>query len=102
MATDQVKPNTVLGLNGPSGREKLPAGHPRFPGGGEPTWEIAYFYPPQGSWSEQDYLGLEDYLGGSIRVELTHGRLEVLPMPTEDHQDMILFFLEALQNFVRP
>ncbi len=29
--------------------------------------------PAQGNWTEKDYLGPEDHLGGSIRVELSQG-----------------------------
>ena len=67
--------------------------------GGIPTWEIAQLFPPQGTWSEEEYLNLENLCGSHIRVELFQGRLEVLPVPTTTHQLIILFLLKALQTF---
>jgi hypothetical protein len=32
--------------------------------GGMLTWVVAQLFPPQGSWSEEDYLGLENLCGG--------------------------------------
>jgi len=75
--------------------------HPRFRDQ-EPTWEIAYFFPAQGSWTEMEYLDLDRICGDRIRVELTNGRLEFLPMPTEIHQSIIGFLLGVLQAFVGP
>ncbi len=46
--------------------------------------------PPQGDWSEEEYLVLTDH---RVRlVEYTDGFLEPLPMPTESHQ-LILGYL---------
>ena len=73
----------------------------RMAGNQEPTWEIARFFPSQGQWSEFDYLNLESLCGEKVRVELAHGRLEFLPMPTEDHQLIIMFFLNALFQFTK-
>src|SRR5438128_11621132 len=53
---------------------------------GEPTWEIAYLFPTQGTWCEEEYLALN----GNHLVELSQGRLEVLPMPTMSHQLLVL------------
>jgi Uma2 family endonuclease len=69
---------------------------------GRPTWEIAHFFPDQGEWTEKDYLDLERIFGDHIRVELVDGRLEMLPAPTEQHQDSILFLLDSLRDFVVP
>lgn len=44
--------------------------------------------PAQGQWTEQDYLWLTDHT--SRLVELTDGYLEVLPLPTEQHQLVLL------------
>jgi Uma2 family endonuclease len=54
--------------------------------------------PPQGEWSEEEYLVLTDHR--SRLVEYTDGLLEVLPMPTVAHQ-MILkaLFLSFLSFF---
>jgi Uma2 family endonuclease len=46
--------------------------------------------PPQGRWSDEEYLVLTDHR--NMLIEFTDGFLEVLPMPTEQHQ-MILGFL---------
>src|SRR5438046_2969712 len=43
----------------------------------EPTWEIAYLFPNQGHWSEEEYLALD----GNQLVEFSRGFLEVLPVP---------------------
>jgi Uma2 family endonuclease len=67
-----------------------------------PTWEIAYLFPAQGAWTEDDYLSLENKLGHHIRVELANGCLEVLPVPTEIHQDIIAFLFDMLRGFIRP
>jgi Uma2 family endonuclease len=69
--------------------------------GGIPTWEIAQLFPPQGAWSESEYLNLENYYGAHIRVELFQGRLEVLPVPTLTHQLIIAFFFDLLRDFSR-
>lgn len=73
----------------------------RSSNGNELTWEIARFFPAQGQWTEDDYLSLEDHYGAHIRVELSGGRLEVLPVPTEPHQLIILFLMNYLQGFAK-
>jgi Uma2 family endonuclease len=62
-----------------------------------PTWEIASLYPAQGQWSSQEYLEL----AGSTNhlIELSEGRLEVLPMPTDLHQRIVAFLYRALFAF---
>ncbi len=45
--------------------------------------------PPQGAWSEEDYLWLTDRARRPL--ELTDGRVELLPMPTDAHQVLLLF-----------
>jgi Uma2 family endonuclease len=64
----------------------------------EPTWEVAWLFPAQGAWSEQEYLALNS----TRLVEFSHGRLEVLPMPSDKHQAIVGFlytvFLAALQQ----
>ena len=45
--------------------------------------------PSQGCWSDKHYLWLTDRTRRLI--ELTDGRVEVLPMPTERHQIILLF-----------
>ncbi|MCI0682838.1 MAG: Uma2 family endonuclease [Gemmataceae bacterium] len=72
----------------------------RADNGNELTWEIARFFPAQGQWTEDEYLSLEDHYGAHIRVELSEGRLEVLPMPTEPHQLILAFLWKYLERFV--
>ena len=55
--------------------------------------------PRQGQWREEDYLWLTDCT--SRRIELTDGHVEVLPMPTDEHQSMVAHLYEVLQGFVR-
>ena len=63
---------------------------------GEPTWEVAHLFPPQGGWTDGDYLTLK----GNRLVELSDGVLEVLPMPTQAHQLIVMFLSRALFDFV--
>ena len=63
---------------------------------GQPTWEIAHLFPLQGAWSEGDYLALET----NHLVELSDGHLEVLPMPSEHHQDIVFLLATLLKAFV--
>ncbi len=51
----------------------------------EPAWDVALLFPPQGAWSEADYLALET----NRLVEFSHGRIEVLPMPSDSHQSIV-------------
>ena len=61
----------------------------------EPTWDIAYLFPGQGTWSEEDYLALN----GNYLVEFTDGYLEVLPMPTMSHQKILAYVYGLLFTF---
>src|ERR1035438_747115 len=61
----------------------------------EPTWEIAHLFPPQGMWSEDEYLALET----NHLVEFSNGRLEVLPMPTTLHQLLVAHLYGLLLSF---
>ncbi|HMF12919.1 MAG TPA: Uma2 family endonuclease [Gemmataceae bacterium] len=74
---------------------------PPFPDGGTPTWEIAYLFPAQGTWTEDDYFNLDGIWEGIPRVELSNGYLEVLPVPTEIHQIIIFVLLQRLAAFTR-
>ena len=64
----------------------------------EPAWEVALLFPAQGEWSEDDYLWLTDHT--RCLVEFTEGHIEVLPMPTEAHQRLVLFLYRALYAFL--
>jgi Uma2 family endonuclease len=48
-------------------------------------------------WSEQDYLEL----AGNRLVEFADGTIEVLPMPTELHQLIMMFLCDALRAYLR-
>src|SRR5271166_6209568 len=56
--------------------------------------------PPQGEWSEEEYLVLTDHR--NRLVEFTDGFLEVLPSPTDKHQNVLQFLFLALFGFVQP
>lgn len=62
-----------------------------------PAWEIAYLFPPQGLWTEQEYLSLS----GNRLVEFSDGHIEVLPMPTMAHQLMVMFLSDLLRAFAQ-
>ena len=64
----------------------------------EYAWELATLYPAQGAWTEAEYLDLTD--GTNRRIELSHGRLEFLAMPTELHDILVKFLFLALNDFV--
>jgi Uma2 family endonuclease len=64
----------------------------------EPAWEVALLFPAQGEWSEDDYLWLTDHT--RRLAEFTDGHIEVLPMPTDTHQRMVLFLYRALYAFL--
>jgi Uma2 family endonuclease len=61
----------------------------------ETKWKdiLAEILPPQGEWTEEQYLVLTDHRNRLI--EFTDGFLEILPMPTDKHQSILkfLFFL---------
>ncbi|RRR67163.1 MAG: Uma2 family endonuclease [Candidatus Viridilinea halotolerans] len=56
--------------------------------------------PLQGLWTEQQYLALTDHTRHLI--EFSDGVLEVLPMPTDQHQVLVLFLYELLRAYVHP
>jgi Uma2 family endonuclease len=64
----------------------------------EPAWDIAKLFPDQGYWDEDDYL----HLPGRRLIEFIDGKIEVLEMPSERHQRMIIFLLGLLTKFVNP
>jgi Uma2 family endonuclease len=56
--------------------------------------------PLQGMWTEAQYLKLTDQTNQLI--EFTDGVIEALPMPTRNHQIMLLLLYELFKAFVRP
>ncbi len=67
-----------------------------------PEWKdlLVELLPPQGQWSEDEYLVLTDHR--NRLVEFTDGYLEVLPMPTDKHQSVLKFLFLAFYSFVEP
>lgn len=65
---------------------------------GEPAWEVAELFPPQGNWSEHDFLALNT----NRLIELSDGVLEVPPTPTEFHQTLLGYLYTVIQAFVTP
>jgi Uma2 family endonuclease len=61
----------------------------------EPAWEVAYLFPAQGHWSEEEYLALH----GNRLVEFSEGTLEVLPMPTTSHQLLVTYLFGLMSAF---
>lgn len=61
-------------------------------------WEIAFLYPRQGDWTEEEYRALD--ARGNLLIELSDGCLEFLPMPTVFHQRIVEFLFLALRTFV--
>ncbi len=55
--------------------------------------------PPQGQWNEDTYLWLTDRTTDFI--EFTDGYIEVLPMPTDEHQTMLAYLYQALFAFLQ-
>jgi Uma2 family endonuclease len=64
---------------------------------GEPAWEVALFYPRQGGWTEADYFELNS---GPL-VEYDDGCIEVLDLPTKEHQRIVQYLLFLLAGYVR-
>jgi hypothetical protein len=52
-----------------------------------PAWEVARLFPDQGQWGESDYLELTRHT--RRLVELSEGRVEVLPVPRTSHQKIV-------------
>ena len=60
----------------------------------ELTWEIARLFPAQGHWSEEEYLALDT----NHLTEFSHGRMEVLPLPTFSHQRLVALLYRCSQD----
>jgi Uma2 family endonuclease len=58
----------------------------------EPAWEVALLFPAQGAWSVEEYLALDT----NNLVEFSHGRIEVLPMPSDQHQSIVAYLFGIL------
>ncbi len=64
----------------------------------QPAWDLALLYPMQGHWSHEDYLTLTD--GTNRLIEYTNGQIEVLPVPTIEHQLILTYLFRMLDGFV--
>ncbi len=62
------------------------------------THEVAELFPRQGQWSEHDYWALPER---NRIIELSERKLVIPPMPTTEHQDIVLNIAVALRTFVR-
>jgi Uma2 family endonuclease len=62
--------------------------------------EIVELFPEQGRWSEEEYLWVTDR--ATKLIEYTDGYIEVLPVPTEEHQDILQYLFLAFLDAVRP
>ena len=56
--------------------------------------------PQQGDWSDEDYLWLTDH--SNRLIEMTDGYLEVLPLPTDEHQGILGFLNDEFKGFNGP
>jgi Uma2 family endonuclease len=63
---------------------------------GEPAWGIAQLFPPQGYWTEEEYLALDT----NHLVELVDGFIEVHPTASVIHQLLLKFLLRWLDDSV--
>ena len=63
---------------------------------GEPTWEMALFYPHQGDWDDADFLSLDQ--SGMFGLELSDGCLRFLPPETRRSQSAGHFLVFALMD----
>ncbi len=61
-----------------------------------PTYEIADLFPSQGNWSDEEYLALDT----NRLVELSDGEVEVLDMPSDFHQLILVRFITLFYPFV--
>jgi Uma2 family endonuclease len=60
--------------------------------------DIVDLLPPQGGWSEDEYLWLSEHTNRLI--EYTDGYIEEVPMPTDHHQAILEFLFFLLRDFV--
>jgi Uma2 family endonuclease len=75
--------------------ESSPESPPTRPGG--PAWDVAFLFPAQGDWTEEEYLALRT----KRLVELADGCIEILPVATFFHQFILQYLFKLLDEFVR-
>ena len=61
---------------------------------------LAEVLPRQGQWDAEGYLWLTDHTNRLI--EFTDGYIEVLPMPTDEHQTILLFLYDLFRVYLAP
>jgi Uma2 family endonuclease len=62
------------------------------------AWEVAPLLPERGEWREEDYIWLTNHT--NRLVEFSNGAIEVLPMPTDEHQRIMLYLYRMLYSFI--
>ena len=73
----------------------------RKTGMGEPAWQLAEQFPPQGHWDEFEYLALDHAVENMRTIELVDGRLEFLPAMTRQTARIVGALFDALLEFNR-
>ncbi len=98
MATTSI-PTTPIP---PSLETSAPALDASAPESGTHEWRdlLAEILPVQGRWSVEQYLVLTDHR--SRLIEFSDGFLEVLPMPTDQHRNIVEFLYRAVFQFIKP
>jgi Uma2 family endonuclease len=66
--------------------------------GGELTLAVAYLFPRQGEWTETDYFGLPET---NRIVELSKGRLIIIPSQTNQHQKISGSLVFQFGNYLK-
>lgn len=61
-------------------------------------WQVAELFPPSGRWTETEYFALPET---NRLIELAHGSLEFVEMPTDSHQTILFRLLVLLNDFLR-
>jgi Uma2 family endonuclease len=77
-----------------------PSTRAEFTSQGELKKLLLELLPNQGRWNEEEYLWLTDHI--NRYVEFTDGYIEVLPMPTDQHQAILKFLVFAFHAFIFP
>jgi Uma2 family endonuclease len=65
-----------------------------------PAWEIATLFSDQGEIGEGEYLWLTRHV--KRLVEYTDGSVEVLPVPTTQHQLILSYLFRQMLQFIEP
>lgn len=61
---------------------------------------ILELLPEQGGWGEEEYLWVSERT--NRLVEFSDGKIEVVPMPTDAHQGILLLFTRAFLAYLDP